>query len=1595
MNNNSNYNDDYVSNYEDEDDDDNKDGNNNNGNTVPNNNNNIKNINNEVNNEVNNINNKIDNSINLFANNTNNIIYINDIEEVPEYERIYKDEEIYIRDLENTFLDMFPVTKQGTHYAQTIVQKKVNNIISVKKIGDENIICKNKYILDILNEKFSNFWIIPVVKDKFEIFSEIIDESYSKDYKYGRETPLDNDGIIVTDQRILIDELDENNIKYDMKKISLEQFLKKKHSLFKSYKTDDDIMGGYKLTAKNNFNAIRFYDIKSKQWKQRVIDAPIYTTIEIKDPDNKNIKYIQKKELVPGENTNIVGFLVFGINQFSILDLIGNKTGISRFGLSSTISKITVGKRTKITSKKHRLTANDKIYIKNSNSLPSINGSYQVSIIDDNNFNIELDSYGGKDGTSGNIYSNLSLEFETINIKKNNGKIIINNDSSNMKSAKLFLFDSFKIENNDLNEILEKIIPDNNTILGNLYSEIKNASNINKILKKVCKYNINLSNINKPEYDLMLNILKKNIIKKSNSTIITELNKKIKDDPFVSTIFNYQNINKFKNEYGEYPLLNNINDSLESRIQWINCQPDKGFLFYNLIIQEYNTESEKNNSHDSIVQKELKSLKEPKTISEYSVRIINLLYEEKDLCSEEQKLLPPLPTDKILLNGDLYSSVIKNNRTTWVKCEEQYNKGDKGLYIRYLHSEEFEFDGTAWEFTKKLKPHIRRIINNQNIDFLNIKRTYETFLENTDIPNTSIKYNIQTFKKLFNKINKKIKDKTKDNKVSNTKTDPDKTNESMSITIQKTLKKISEIDDELQRNYLLFKLIRIDGITIDNFIYSKKYKSKIICGHWNYIMQMNDASTNSEKSEILNKMLTVFGDISGSDKYVNCHVCGNVLTQNEYDDVTGFSSSGSAIHIGSLLDDSIIKNIESKEKELHMSSLISTIDPHTNQFKKDLIIFKIDEEQFKKLDIIAYLINSFNSKIGIRIKRQDYYAVLIDSYKYVSELLPYSVFKKKQLSILTSKGESKEKIKKIIEKDIFKKMHKDYINKSKFSIVGARLLVTYQTGIPGYKKMQSNTNCTFYGFNKDYINFMTCLIEEMNRGLKYVEREFIKYYDLFKSRLDKLYIKKSDFDEKEKEKKKSIKIVDDKLSVDIQKIKIPEKANISNIIKFQSRQKYIGLKIKSIIDNVMAQSLLTDNIDMLENSCCEEEIAKNLKYINYIESKNKETKQYLNESREYFIQGKKIINNGTVTRLLTTGEKHINIPSIDFVINNSSDNIVFYQVPGEKIIDNDKSNANKFKKNITEDSVTKEFNTMMNKIAHKLNLNKIILNEEKNKFTENLKLSVNEPLIFLNQYLRKYLWVIKNDYRKNIQKISFTDSETSKIMQEIIYKNNYIIEPFLKCPDKFNKIKIEYSMNYLDNLQHSFDSLDVFAVIISYLLFSEMNKIALIGDNIICNFLFTIIKKYNEDKIPLKISNKKYDQFVEKVDYYNKLDRRQKEGIKERKLAKGIEEFIEPTVLDIESDQNMDQHLEETYKEEYMEKHGVNPNEDQVESYKEIYYSEIKKDKEIFEENYLTIQPHETNENMSMGDDYGEMPQGTENYGDGLSEITENYDPST
>ena len=78
--------------------------------------------------------------------------------------------------------------------------------------------------------------------------------------------------------------------------------------------------------------------------------------------------------------------------------------------------------------------------------------------------------------------------------------------------------------------------------------------------------------------------------------------------------------------------------------------------------------------------------------------------------------------------------------------------------------------------------------------------------------------------------------------------------------------------------------------------------------------------------------------------------------------------------------------------------------------------------------------------------------------------------------------------------------------RSKYCIVGARLLISYQTSIPKYKKHTGNTKCSFFGFDyTDGIDYIKCLIEEIIKGVRNVENDLNKYYSRFKKDLMNLF----------------------------------------------------------------------------------------------------------------------------------------------------------------------------------------------------------------------------------------------------------------------------------------------------------------------------------------------------------------------------------------------------------------------------------------------------------------------------------------------------------
>ena len=141
--------------------------------------NNIENsiIENVNNNEINEIIFNNNNSVNenFFKENKKDVIIEEDIA-IEEKNLIYKDDTIYIQELENDLLSTYPVTKQNNKYIIEKVQLVAKSFIELKNEGlnKYNLMKKNidyQKKLEIINNDFSDNWIIPIVYDTHLIFT--------------------------------------------------------------------------------------------------------------------------------------------------------------------------------------------------------------------------------------------------------------------------------------------------------------------------------------------------------------------------------------------------------------------------------------------------------------------------------------------------------------------------------------------------------------------------------------------------------------------------------------------------------------------------------------------------------------------------------------------------------------------------------------------------------------------------------------------------------------------------------------------------------------------------------------------------------------------------------------------------------------------------------------------------------------------------------------------------------------------------------------------------------------------------------------------------------------------------------------------------------------------------------------------------------------------------------------------------------------------------------------------------------------------------------------------------------------------------------
>ncbi len=564
-----------------------------------------------------------------------NILNVEEEVYVKEEERIYKNDLLYLKELETQILASYPVSKQGLLYIQEEVSREAQSMIDAKNDGLKRYLqYENGFeypvVEDLFYNIYGNHWILPVVLDKHKIYSIVQEnsEGVSEEKQnensdsYIVESLEDESGVkkeSQVDQHILL-----KRVKHDasLGKISYKDLVKIFHKIQSPYQNDpksEENKIGYFTKLQNNALVLRYYDIDSVHWNTRNINSDILSYKDKYDEETGRVIGITPYTLVGGEVSQIVGFMVLAKeNDYDKKNLQSKKDQnifqnplTKKLVLSSKITKISqVGDFIKITSPNHGLSPKTRIYIDKSNCVPNINGMKQhlnITIENENEFSIKSSMKLNVDGTYGEIYTTNKLVYDRYKINFNDqvddymvnfvGSTYDSDQTENVLHNKLYLFDEISVNSpEDFKKILVKVVPKLEQIMERESDRISQCYTFQDVEHVLSKYNLKINDLKIDHVDFIKNILKSNleklkleeeILKRESLPIFHIRNKDRFGDKnfFLADIYiTNPDVTKY---YGSYDHLNKPEDCISARLVWLMDQRDHGIIFFSEMMKMF------------------------------------------------------------------------------------------------------------------------------------------------------------------------------------------------------------------------------------------------------------------------------------------------------------------------------------------------------------------------------------------------------------------------------------------------------------------------------------------------------------------------------------------------------------------------------------------------------------------------------------------------------------------------------------------------------------------------------------------------------------------------------------------------------------------------------------------------------------------------------------------------------------------------------------------------------------------------------------------------------------------------------------------------
>jgi len=1100
----------------------------------------------------------------------------------------------------------------------------------------------------IYNQEFNVDWIIPVVLDKKKIYKKLdIDNNVDNSVLEKYVETASNSGIQYDN---FLDEL-KQEIQYidefQRDKLSYPSFKKLIFDIDSPYIIKKELNKkeiGYQIFLNQTTKLFRYFNRDNKFWETYTGLGPEQFSYELYDDEGKRIGS-KTAQILAGEYVNIVGFLVFGMdNQTTILDLLEGEPWCDRIRMIGEATAIRKNDRAIVEMKNHGLQNGDKIMIQNSNSNPSIDGEYNdIKIINADEFMVPVNLSKGEEGTYCKVFAISKLKFEKINLA--------NKEENRKMQATLYLFPEENITDLKWKEIVKNIVPTAEKIIKSKEPLLETVDTIKAMDEILRTFSIEFKNLGYNEYFLLSEMLEAKYI---------ENKKKYNDfsfDQYYGEIMNMreQIIGKNAEEnvandiifgnkyilnadvvkiYGNYPNLGTDVDSIASRYNWLLHTPDHGKFYFLTMeldkLKEMKSDLGRKEIEDRLknVQKELAGLekevkkeeKADKIAKECSTRSINPVKIYKNFNEAEKDAYKIAEFNigdfAMLENGRIFVW----NGVNWGQHDLIKNIDDLCL-LGVQEIKKFDLDKLQCLFKTACK-NKRVVRTERNMERLESEKKMLEELLKWDTKELEKKTrNLLEVTALGMEIYLRVKETTKKKE----------TIEIYEQNIEPLYLKIMQIPDLDNQEYLRNLLIKKDGIVIDKDIYSIRSGNKICCGHYFYQLKIS-RGTNPEYSEkITQEMLAIF-ESEEDNGVIPCNHCGRALMLMDYDTAEGLSKTTGEI---TKQRETILSEEEEFKAEILAEQMVEKetemLDCSSPEIRNELLKRGFDINQIAKSKEICVRLNALNTKTGITMKKQDFIGMIADVLQLLDKMPDFTKFKQFELIKLKQQGVDLKQIK-------VKQIQERYNNLiiiRKITLIAARLLLQYQTLIPPQLPVSKKTSVVFESFLSDKgIEYMALLIEEAKilpiqretktgeTVIQYLQLGKVKeevwkaYNDLSElANIKEMKVQRRGFDKKfikEDEKAVDLRIrnipeypvIGDKFQREVEKCKsFAEFDDFRR--KLYERQAYIGQVIIQKINEGIAKSqdFERDDPKSIELSCCYQEAGKDLNYYSYIQEK--------------------------------------------------------------------------------------------------------------------------------------------------------------------------------------------------------------------------------------------------------------------------------------------------------------------------------------------------------------------------------------------------------